>query len=349
MPTASAPALGRHYRGVVPTLAVALALVTLASIRWGAVSIEPAQMASALRKVWTAPETMGLDERIFVEIRLPRALLTVFVGASLAVGGVLMQALFRNPIVEPGLVGTSSGAAFGAALYFVLGASFHYHAGEWTLPLAACAGGMLATWLVFVLSRSNTPGRSSVIALLLTGIAINALFMSGVGFLSYMARDPQARSITFWNLGTLAGASWTAVVIVGTSTLVCVTIGLRYGRHLNALMIGEEDARYLGVDVRRLKTIILLINVMMVAIATAFTGVIAFVGLIVPHLLRLLRGADNRFLMLGGMLLGGILLGLADLAARLLLAPAELPIGIVTSAVGVPVFVALLRQRRTYF
>jgi iron complex transport system permease protein len=341
----------RHYRGVIPVLAVALLLVVLASARWGAVAITPGEMAAAIRKAGAPAAALTLNERIFVEIRLPRALLTALVGASLAAGGVLLQALFRNPIVEPGLVGTSSGAAFGAALYFVLGASWHVHAGAWTLPLAACAGGLLATWLVFTLSRGaggdGGAARDSVVALLLTGIAINALFLSGVGFLSYIARDPQARSITFWNLGTLAGASWEAVGAVAVSTAIGLGVGLRQARRLNALMLGEEQARYLGVDVRRLKLLVLTANVVMVAVATAFTGVIAFVGLIVPHLLRLVRGADTRYLMLGSAFAGGIVLGLADLAARLLVAPAELPLGIVTSAVGVPAFLVLLRQRRS--
>lgn len=341
--------LSRQYAGILPLFVVLLIAATLASIRWGAVPLSVGEMASALRKVVVARGALTLNERIFLEIRLPRALLTVVVGGSLAVGGVLMQALFRNPIVEPGLVGTSSGAAFGAALYFVLGAVFQFHASQWTLPIAACLGGMLSTWLVFVLSRSHEEGKSSVVALLLTGIAINALFMSGVGFLSYIARDPQARSITFWNLGTTSGANWTSVIVVGITTIVCSAIGMRYARHLNALMIGEEEARYLGMDIRRLKAIILAVNVVLVAVATAFTGVIAFVGLVVPHLLRILRGSDNRFLMVGGLLLGGILLSLADLAARLLLKPAELPLGIVTSAVGVPVFIILLRRRHYYF
>lgn len=339
-------AIDRQYRGVVPVLAVLLVVVTLASIRWGAVPITLSEMALALRKLTGDADALQLNERIFLEIRLPRAILTVFVGASLAVGGALMQALFRNPIVEPGLVGTSSGAAFGAALYFVLGATLELQLGEWTLPLAACAGGALSTWLVFYLSGAHIVGRSSVVSLLLTGIAINALFMSGVGFLSYIARDPQARSITFWNLGTLAGASWEAVGTVAVSTALGLGIGLRQARRLNALMLGEEQARYLGVDVRRLRLVVLVANVLMVAVATAFTGVIAFVGLIVPHLLRMLRGADTRYLMLGSAFAGGILLGLADLAARLLVAPAELPLGIVTSAVGVPAFLVLLRQRR---
>lgn len=340
----------RHYRGVVPVLAVGLLLVVLASARWGAVAIAPGEMAAALRKAGATGSALTLNERIFLEIRLPRALLTALVGASLAAGGVLLQALFRNPIVEPGLVGTSSGAAFGAALYFVLGASVRVNAGAWTLPLAACAGGLLATWLVFTLSRGGRGGvaaRDSVVALLLTGIAINALFLSGVGFLSYIARDPQARSITFWNLGTMAGASWEAVGAVAVSTAIGLGVGLRQARRLNALMLGEEQARYLGVDVRRLRLVVLTANVVMVAVATAFTGVIAFVGLIVPHLLRLARGADTRYLMLGSAFAGGIVLGIADLAARLLVAPAELPLGIVTSAVGVPAFLVLLRQRRS--
>ena len=341
-------AIDRQYRGVVPVLAVLLVVVTLASIRWGAVPITLSEMALALRKLTGDADALQLNERIFLEIRLPRAILTVFVGASLAVGGALMQALFRNPIVEPGLVGTSSGAAFGAALYFVLGATLELQLGEWTLPLAACAGGALSTWLVFYLSGAHIVGRSSVVSLLLTGIAINALFMSGVGFLSYIARDPQARSITFWNLGTLSGANWDAVWIVGASTIGCLFAALRYARPLNALMLGEDDAGYLGVDVRKLKASVLLVNVIIVAVATSFTGVIAFVGLVVPHLLRMLRGADNRFLLIGGALLGAILLSLADLCARLLLSPAELPIGIVTSVVGVPVFIVLLRQRRYY-
>jgi iron complex transport system permease protein len=263
--------------------------------------------------------------------------------------GVLMQALFRNPIVEPGLIGTSSGAAFGASLYFVLGATFNIHAGVWTLPISACIGGTLSTAIVFFLARNKSGGKSSVVSLLLTGLAINALFLSGVGFLSYIARDPQARSITFWNLGTLSGANWYSFTIISASSLLCLVWALRYTKHLNALMIGEEEALYLGVNIKRLQFIIIAINVILVATATAFVGVISFVGLIVPHLLRLTKGSDNRFLLLGSAVLGGVMLSMADLAARLLLAPAELPIGIVTSVVGVPVFIYLLRKNHYYF
>jgi iron complex transport system permease protein len=326
-----------------------LSLVTaLLSMRFGAVTIDLDEIISAFKTSIKTPELLTLNERIFIDIRLPRAIVSLFVGASLAVGGVLMQALFRNPIVEPGLVGTSSGAAFGAALYLVLGATFKIDLGEWTLPVSACIGAVFSTVLVFILSQSKETGKSSIVALLLTGIAINALFLSGVGFLSYIARDPQARSITFWNLGTLSGANWRAVIIIGSTTITCISIALRYAKHLNALMIGEEEAQFLGIDIKRLKIIILFINVVMVAVATSFVGVISFVGLIVPHLLRIINGSDNRFLIINSALLGGILLCLADFAARMLLRPAELPIGIVTSVIGVPIFIILLR-RKNYF
>jgi iron complex transport system permease protein len=323
--------------------------ITLLSICYGAVNISLAEIYSGLSKWFHGQDTMTLNERIFTSIRLPRALLCVIVGASLATGGVLMQALFRNPIVEPGLVGTSSGAAFGAALYFVLGNVLKFNAGEWALPIAACLGGILSTALVFMLSLSSQTGRRSIVALLLTGIAVNALFMSGVGFLSYIARDPQARSITFWTLGTLSGSNWHSVIIVGISSTTCLLLARRSTKDLNALMIGEEEAQYLGVNVRRLKLNILLINVVMIAIATAFVGVISFVGLIVPHLIRIINGSDNRKLLVNGALLGAILLSASDLTARLALKPAELPIGIVTSVIGVPVFIILLRRKNYFF
>lgn len=339
----------KQYGGTFLILLVLLIVIFLISMKYGAVYISMDELFSSLAKYFKGIDDMTLNERIFLQIRLPRAILSVFVGATLAVGGVLMQALFRNPIVEPGLVGTSSGAAFGAAFYFVLGGIFKFNAGEWTLPIAACAGGILSTSLVFLLSQSKQTGKSSIVALLLTGIAINALFMSGVGFLSYIARDPQARSITFWNLGTLSGASWHSVLIIGTTTLLGITIALRYAKHLNALMIGEEEAQYLGINIKRLKLIVLLINVVMIAIATAFVGVISFVGLIVPHLLRIINGSDNRYLICNGALLGAILLSMSDFTARMLLSPAELPIGIVTSVIGVPVFIILLRRKNYFF
>ena len=338
-----------NRRALLSALTVATLLVLAASVRYGAIDFSTPAIGRALASLLPGQPEPTLDQRIFLELRLPRAVLCLLVGASLGVGGTLMQALFRNPIVEPGLVGTSSGAAFGSALFFVLGGVFQMGASMWSLPVAACAGGVLSTYLVFLLARSREDGRASVVMLLLTGLAVNALFMSGIGFLSYLARDPQARSITFWSLGTLAGASWRAVEVVAVSTVGGTALALRYAKQLNALMLGEEEATYLGVNVNRLKWIVLSVNVLVVATATAFTGVIGFVGLVVPHILRMTGGADNRFLIVGSALAGATLLSLADLVARLSLRPAELPIGIVTSAVGVPVFLFLLRRRQYVF
>jgi iron complex transport system permease protein len=328
---------------------VVTVLVLVASIRYGAIDFSVTEISRALTSLLPGHPEPTLDQRIFLELRFPRAILCLLVGASLGVGGTLMQALFRNPIVEPGLVGTSSGAAFGSALFFVLGGVLHIGTSLWSLPVAACIGGVISTYLVFLLARSREDGRASIVMLLLTGLAVNALFMSGIGFLSYIARDPQARSITFWSLGTLSGANWKAVAVVTVSTIGGTVIALRYAKALNALMIGEEEATYLGINVNRLKWLILSVNVLIVAVATAFTGVISFVGLIVPHILRMIGGADNRFLILGSALMGATFLTLADLMARLVVRPAELPIGILTSAVGVPVFIFLLRRRQYIF
>lgn len=323
--------------------------VLAASIRFGAIDFSISDIAAAFTSLFPGHTEATLDQRIFLELRLPRAILCILVGASLGVGGTLMQALFRNPIVEPGLVGTSSGAAFGSALFFVIGGVLNIGSSLYSLPIAACIGGVIATYLVFMLARSREDGRASIVMLLLTGLAVNALMMSAIGFLSYIARDPQARSITFWSLGTLSGASWTSVQVVAVSTIGGTALAMTYAKQLNALMIGEEEAMYLGVNVNRLKWIVLSINVVIVAVATAFTGVISFVGLIVPHILRMMKGSDNRFLILGSALTGATLLSLADLIARLALRPAELPIGIVTSVVGVPVFLYLLRRRQYVF
>ena len=330
-------------------LLLVLGIVTVLSMIYGAVNISIDDIVNSMIHSFRNSDNMPLNERIFIDIRLPRSVLCIFVGASLAVGGTLMQALFRNPIIEPGLIGTSSGAAFGASLYFVLGSTFSFNANEWTLPFAACLGAFLSTFLVFILSQSNQNNKSSITKLLLTGIAINALFLSAVGFLSYIARDPQARSITFWNLGTLSGANWNSCIIVGAVSICCISIALTYSKQLNALMIGEEEASFLGVNIKQLKIKILLVNVVLIAVSTSFVGVISFVGLIVPHLLRMINGSDNRFLIINSAVLGALLLSIADLLSRLIISPAELPIGIITSVVGVPVFIVLLGKKNYFF
>ena len=337
-----------RQRNKIVTIALVLLLVIvlLLAIACGAVPISIQNMIEGTGRALRGESPANMFEAVFIQLRLPRVLLCALTGAILAVSGVLMQGLFRNPIVEPGLVGTSAGAAFGASLVFVLAAfippSIKSFTGPMLLPVAAFLGALLATFIVYQLAHHAK--RVSVMSLLLVGIAINALFLSGTGFMSYIARDPQARSITFWNLGTFSGASWMQVCIVGIVGFIVFIIAVRYAKQLNALLLGEEEAGYLGVDPRRLKRRILLLNTIMVSVATAFVGVISFMGLIVPHVLRLLIGSDNKRLLPASMLLGAALLVLADLCARVLLAPAELPVGIITSLVGAPIFIILLKR-----
>jgi len=335
------------FRFYYVMLTVLLILSLIISTRVGAVDISYGKIFAFLGhglgfKVST-PFT-PIEEALFLQIRLPRVILCAFVGAALSVAGAMMQALFRNPIVEPGLVGTSSGAALGAAFIFVMGKSvtgpFAAIAGPLLLPVFAFLGGFIATMVVYKLS--NVFGKTNVNTMILAGIAMNALANGGTGFFSYVARDPQARSITFWNLGTLAGADWNGVIMVGISTCAGILLCLRYSKGLNALLLGEEEAGYLGINTEKLKMRVILLNTFIVAIATSLVGVIGFIGLIVPHLLRILKSSDNRFLLVGSALLGAILLNGADMVARVLVAPSEFPIGVITAFVGAPVFLYML-------
>jgi len=327
-------------------MASLLFISMLAAIGFGAVPVSLEEMFSAAKHFFAGKGPANIHEGVFLQLRLPRVLLSAITGAVLAASGVLMQGLFRNPIVEPGLVGTSSGAAFGASIVFVLASSLSPELkiffSTWMVPLFAFAGALLATFAVY--SLANSGGNVSVISLLLVGVAINAIGISGTGFMSYIARDPQARSITFWNLGTFSAASWWQVWMSLVLSLTCLTIAFRYTKQLNAIMLGEAEATYLGVNPGLLKRKIMLLNTAMVALVTSFVGVIGFMGLIVPHLMRLLRGSDNRKLLPASILAGAILMVWADFGARLLLAPAEIPVGIITALVGAPIFIILLRR-----
>ena len=336
----------RQNKFFFPVLLTLLVVVLLLAIAFGAVHIGLSDMYSSLKHLFSGEHPANVHEAVFLQLRLPRILLCAITGAILAVSGALMQGLFRNPIVEPGLIGTSAGALFGASVIFVLGSKispeWKSNIGPFLTPLFAFAGGLLATYAVYTLAKNIS--RVSVMSLLLIGIAINAVGLSGAGFMSYIARDAQARSITFWSLGNFSGASWLQVLIVGTVSSIVFIFSFRLSKQLNALLLGEEEAGYLGVDTNRLKTRVMIFNTAMVSVATAFVGVISFMGLIVPHVMRLLIGSDNKRLLPASMIAGALLLVLADMGARLLLAPAEIPIGIITSLVGAPVFIILLKS-----
>ena len=336
----------QHSRFFFPVLIILLVAVMLTAIAFGAVSITVTDMFSAVEHWLHGKAPANIYEGVFLQLRLPRVLLCMITGAVLAVSGVLMQGLFRNPIVEPGLIGTSAGAAFGASVVFVLSAGLSRNiqnmAGPLLVPLFAFGGGLIATYAVYSLAKGTK--RMDVTTLLLIGIAVNAIGLSGTGFMSYIARDPQARSITFWNLGTFSGASWIQVWITGFVASFVFFVSLRYAKQLNTLVLGEEEANYAGVNTEKLKRRIMLYNTAMVSVATAFVGVISFMGLIVPHVMRLIVGGNNKKLLPASMIAGAILLTLADMGARLLLAPAEIPIGIITALVGAPIFVLLLKR-----
>lgn len=337
------------------TLFVALVLLCLLAV-WLSLALGPVSLPlmdtlrAGLRLLGLPIAGDGLDqaELILGQIRLPRTLLGLTVGAVLALSGVAMQGLFRNPLADPGLVGVSSGAALGAAVAIV-GGSWLGGIPEAFAPylLSVCAflGGLGVTALVYRLGRRD--GQTSVATMLLAGIALTALASSAVGLFTYLADDATLRTLTFWNLGSLNGASYQRLW-----PLVMVAVGValwlpRRAQALNALLLGESEARHLGIEVEALKRELVFCTALGVGAAVAAAGLIGFIGLVVPHLVRLLSGPDHRVLLPASLLAGASLLLFADLIARLALAPAELPIGIVTAFIGAPFFLYLLLRGRT--
>ena len=294
-----------------------------------------------------AGDNLQQAELILGQIRVPRTVLGLAAGAVLALSGVAMQGLFRNPLADPGLVGVSSGAALGAAVAIVAGASLTDVPAAlqpYLLSVCAFSGGLIVTGIVYRLGRRD--GQTHVGTMLLAGVAMTALAGSIIGLFTYLADDASLRTLTFWNLGTLNGASYARLWPL---LLVCVLVICwlpRRATSLNALLLGESEARHLGVDVERLKRELIVCIALGVGAAVAAAGLIGFIGLIVPHLIRLVAGPDHRVVLPASALAGASLLLFADVFARLVLAPAELPIGIVTVFIGAPFFLFLLVRGR---
>lgn len=288
------------------------------------------------------------EQLILWDIRLPRLAMGALVGAGLAVSGALMQGLFRNPLADPGIVGVGAGAGLGAVLAIVLGglmpAGIMAVVGSQLVPLAAFLGGWTATILLYRVSSAG--GRVSVATMLLAGIALGALAGAATGVLVYLADDRQLRDLTFWGMGSLAGASWAKIAASLPLILPVLLLSPLLARGLNALALGEAQAAHLGIDTERLKQWTILGVAAAAGAAVAVAGGIGFIGIVVPHLLRLATGPDHRYLLPNAALLGATLLIGADMVARTLLSPAELPIGIVTALIGAPVFLWILLQRR---
>lgn len=336
---------------LILVLIVIAAAMFAASIMTGAADASLSNVLRWLLGMEGAEQALSVRDRIIIlDIRLPRAVLGLMVGASLAVSGAVMQGLFRNPLADPGLVGVSSGASLGAVLLIVLGSSFFGPLfaifGFYALPVAAFVGGLITTLLLYKIATRS--GHTSVATMLLAGIALGALAGAVTGVLIFMADDKQLRDLTFWGLGSLAGANWMKILSAGPIILVSLAVVPFLARGLNALTLGEAAAFHMGIPVQRLKNIAIVSVAASTGASVAVSGGIGFVGIVVPHVLRMVIGPDHRYLLPASALLGGTLLIFADMIARTIVPPAELPIGIITAFAGAPFFLWILLRGRSH-
>lgn len=341
----------RRSRYALAAFAAVLLAAFFLAVGYGAVAIAPLEtLAIFLGQLGL--DVMGgyegVQEMVLLAIRLPRAVLALLAGAALAVAGAALQGLFRNPLADPGLIGVSTGSALAAGAAIVLGGALLGLLPVWLsasiLPLAAFLGGLVTTLIVYRIASRD--GRTEVATMLLAGIALNALAGAGLGLLVFVSDDRQLRDLQFWLLGGLGGVTWSSLLSAAPLILAPTLLLALFSRQLNALLLGETEATHLGFDVERTKRWIIVLAALAVGASVALTGVIGFIGLVVPHLVRLMIGPDHRTLLPASILLGAALLLLADLVARTIVLPAELPVGILTSCIGGPFFLWLLIRRR---
>jgi len=349
VPSGDRSALGRL---TVLALVGVLLCAMVISMTTGASGASTGSVIASWFGLAPASEMQALrDHAVIYNIRLPRMVLGTLIGAALAVSGLLMQGLFRNPLADPGLVGVSAGAGLGAVGIIVLGttalAPLTAFLGIYALQLASFAGGLITTFILYRVATNA--GQTAIATMLLAGIALGALAGAVTGVLVYIATDSQLRDLTFWGLGSLSGANWTKVMASGPIILASLVVAGFMGRGLNALTLGEATAGHLGIPVQRFKRVVVVAVAAATGASVAVSGGIGFVGIVVPHLLRLVIGPDHRYLLPASALLGASFLLLADAISRIVVAPAELPIGIVTAAVGGPFFLWILLRKRAAF
>ncbi len=337
-------------RMTLPALVALLGLAIVVSIALGASDVALAGAARAIGDALGFDTGATLRDRVILfDIRLPRTVMGLLVGASLAISGALMQGLFRNPLADPALIGVSAGSSLAAVCVIVLAGSLGITVPVWLaphlLPLAAFCGGLVVTFTLYAIATRS--GRTSVATMLLAGIAIAALAMALTGYIVFHSDDTQLRDFTFWNMGSLSGATWARVAGMLPFVAVLLIAIPFLGNGLNALLLGEAEAFHMGFAPERLKRAIVVLTAAATGASVAGAGVIGFVGIVVPHVLRLAVGADNRLLLPACALLGASLLLLADILSRIVVAPAELPIGIITAVLGAPVFLSILLRRRS--
>ncbi|WP_432652412.1 FecCD family ABC transporter permease [Pectobacterium sp. PL152] len=324
-----------HPRTWLIALLLLMAVLMVGAANMGALTL-------SLKTLWQTPFDDPLWH-IWLNIRIPRVLLAILVGGALACSGTIMQGLFRNPLADPSLLGISSGAALCVALTIVLPLGLPPLLALYSPMFAAFAGSLAITVIIFILSRSEQGGLTR---LLLAGIALNALCLALIGVLTYISTDQQLRQFSLWGMGSLGQAQWPMLLVTSTLAIPGMLATLYYARRLNVLQLGDEEAHYLGINVKRTKYALLLLSSLLVGVAVAVSGVIGFIGLIIPHLMRLHVGADHRWLIPGSILGGACLLLFADTLARTLLAPAEMPVGLLSSLIGGPYFLWLIVQHK---
>lgn len=340
--------MSRAPRAVILSVSLAALLVggVVLSAMLGQLAISPGEVIGSVLRAMGIPNSLAPTDPIVEStlwvVRFPRIAMALSVGAALAVAGAVMQAIFGNPLAEPGVVGVSSGGALGAAIGIVVGATA---LGSGTIAIFAFLGGLGATLLVYAVSRAN--GRTEVVTLLLTGIAVNAFAGAGLAFMLFVADSGSREQIVFWQLGSLGGSRWSEVVIVVVIATLGTAVAIVLGRRYDLLALGERNARHLGVNVEQLRIGSIVLVALLTGVAVAFVGIIAFVGLVVPHVIRMAIGPAHRPLIVASAVGGGALLVLSDLLARSIVPGSDLPIGLLTSLIGGPFFFFLLfRQRR---
>jgi iron complex transport system permease protein len=336
----------RPLRSLIVATVITVAFVAgvLVSAVTGQLAIAWTEVVGSLANAVGIRTTLAPDDDIVEAtlwvVRFPRIAMAIFVGAALAVAGAVMQAVFGNPLAEPGVVGVSSGAALGASIAIVFGIQF----GGGGVAVLAFLGGLLATLIVYAVARAG--GRTEVVTLLLTGIAVNAFAQAGLAFVLFLADTASREQIVFWQLGSLAGSVWSQVAIVGPLMIVGAVVAFVLAKQLDVLALGEKNARHLGIDVEKLRIVAIILVALLTGAAVAFAGIIAFVGLVVPHIIRMALGPAHRGLIIASAFGGAALLVWADLLTRTLVQGADLPIGMLTALVGGPFFFALLYQQR---
>lgn len=354
--------LHAHHRLYMALLFIVLFVLSTLSLGIGAVEVKTQTVLLSLANQFfdvaayfpqydsiLSSNQFSYHDMVVWDLRLPRLVLAIFVGAALASSGAAIQGLFRNPLADPALIGVSAGAALGAVSVIVLGQTalgfLVLWLGEWAISVAAFTSGLFITVLSYRIATKQ--GTTDVSTLLLAGIAINAIAMAGTGVLIFIADDAQLRSITFWNMGSLTRASWTNLLYTLPFIIPSLVLLPVFSKPLNAFLMGESVAGHIGFSVKWTKRFVIFLTALAVSASVSITGVIGFLGLVVPHIIRMAVGPDHRFLLPASMIFGAILIVCADMIARTVVAPAEMPIGLLMSIFGGPFFLYILIKKRS--